>query len=95
MKTNYRGCAICGSTWGDFWGEIEGEKMFFCCEICLRQLKDLVSSIKRKTGWQKIDEIKIEGDYSGRRCTATSADRSAIFLVRFGANGEIRSFRET
>jgi hypothetical protein len=94
LKTNYaEGCAICGSTWGNYWGEIEGSKMFFCCDICYLELQNLVAKIKEETGWNAIDEINIKGNYAGRNCLATFDKNSARFIVRFDSSGAVQTFK--
>jgi hypothetical protein len=89
------GCAICGSTWGDYWREIDGERMFFCCEICADEFENMLREIKKRTGWREIDEIKIEGDYRGRVVSAKSGDGPSYkFVVRFDSKGAIQKFEE-
>jgi len=93
MKLGYqRGCAICGSTWGDYWDEVEGVKMFFCCGICAIQFKSLVSKIKEATGWKTIDGIAIKGDFRGRVVTAESKKEGKRFFVAFDSKGAVRNF---
>ena len=87
------GCAICGSTWGDYWEEVEGQRMFFCCDVCAVQFKNMIDEVKKRTGWEAIDKIRIEGDYRGRDVTALRGDGSSYrFLVRFDSKGEIQKF---
>jgi hypothetical protein len=98
MKLGTGGCAICGSTWGNFWGDVDGERMFFCCEVCYFQFRNMIQEVKKRTGWTKIDELDIEGDYTGRRCDATGVDgndrRSNFrFFVTFNSKGEIQRFK--
>jgi hypothetical protein len=89
------GCAICESTWGDYWEVVEGQRMFFCCEICATQFKNMISEVKKRTGWTTIAEIKIKGDYRGREVTALGSDGSMYkFIVRFGSQGEIQKFAQ-
>ncbi len=93
MRRNYTGCAICDSTWGDVWAEVEGERLFFCCGICVTQFRHLVDRIKASTGWPTVDAIEISGDRRGRRCVAAhGADRFGCF-VAFNADGDVREFR--
>jgi len=67
--------------------------MFFCCDICAVQFKNMIAEVKKRTGWQAIGEVKIKGDYRGREVTALSTDGSGYkFLVRFGSKGEIQKF---
>ena len=87
------GCAICESTWGDYWEEIEGQRMFFCCAVCAIQFKNMISEVKKRTGWPSIDGVEIRGDYRGREVTALkNSGASYKFLVRFGSKGEIQKF---
>ncbi len=88
------GCAICQSTWGNYWAEVEGERMFFCCEICETEFRNMIEEIKRRTGWKKIDEVKIKGDQRGRECTALANGRGYNFLIRFDTRGGIATFNE-
>ena len=93
MKRNYTGCAICDSTWGDTWAEVDGERMFFCCELCVVQFRGLVERIKATTGWLAIDAIAIEGDRRGRRVEARHGGATFRAFVAFNAEGRVREFR--
>ena len=88
------GCAICGATWGDYWAEVEGQRMFFCCEICEIEFRNMIEEVKRRTGWTTIDEIKLQGDQRERECTALAGGRSYRFAIGFNSQGAIRIFRE-
>ncbi|MCI4365044.1 MAG: TA0938 family protein [Thermoplasmata archaeon] len=92
MKRNYSGCAICDSTWGNLWEDVEGERMFFCCDVCLTQFRRLVDRVKRETGWSAIEALEIEGDRRGRRCLAASGEARFRFRIAFNSLGEIRAF---
>ncbi len=92
MKRNYAGCAICDSTWGDVWAEVEGERMFFCCDLCLVQFRSLCERIKHETGWATIDSLTIAGDRRGRTCRASTGPRTFDCFVAFNPQGEIRRF---
>jgi hypothetical protein len=89
------GCAICQSTWGNYWAEVEGQKMFFCCEICEVEFRNMIGEVKRRTDWSTIDEVKITGDQKGRECTALSGLSVFHFFVSFNSHGAIETFRET
>ncbi len=89
------GCAICGATWGDYWDQVEGQRMFFCCDICAIEFKNMVKEVKERTGWKIIDEIKMKGDYRGRECTAFSGDTRYSFVVNFNSKGGIETFQAT
>jgi Ta0938 len=92
LKLNYRGCAICDSTWGNVWEYVEGQRMFFCCDLCLVQFRGLVERIKRDTGWDHVDELEVAGDRRGRTCMAKSGSRSARFTFAFNSEGSLRRF---
>ncbi len=83
MKRNYNGCALCDATWGDYWREIEGDKMFFCCSVCADAFENMVKEVERETGWKKIDSVSIEGDYSaGRDCVAMNGEKKVEYFFR-------------
>ncbi|MCI4348170.1 MAG: TA0938 family protein [Thermoplasmata archaeon] len=92
MKVNYAGCAICDSSWGDLWAEVEGERLFFCCNICLLQFQQLISRIKSETGWDRIDSVHIAGDRRGRTCLATRKDAAYECAFSSNAEGSLREF---
>lgn len=92
MKLNYQGCAICDSTWGNVWAEVDGQRLFFCCDLCRIQFIGLIERIKRETGWVRLDAIEIAGDRRGRTCTATSGSASARFAFAFNTEGLLRRF---
>jgi YHS domain-containing protein len=95
LKVPEKGCVICDSTWGNYWEEIEGQRMFFCCDLCAIQFKNLVDEVKRRTGWQTIEEVKIKGDYGGRECEAVSPDGKRYgFFIMFNSDGGIQKFAE-
>lgn len=92
MKVNYSACAICDSSWGNLWEEVEGARLFFCCEICAVQFRGLVGRIRSETGWPSIDSLSIAGDRRGRTCRAARGTATYECAVAFNAQGEIRSF---
>jgi putative zinc binding protein len=92
LKVPREGCALCEATWGDYWAEVEGQRMFFCCSVCWVQFRNMVSEVKRRTGWAMVDEIKMMGDYRGRECAALSGDKAYRFFIRFDPRGEIQDF---
>ena len=94
MDVPKEGCALCGATWGDYWAEVDGRKLFFCCDICARQYVNIVGEVKKRTGWAKLGDIKMEGNYRGRICTAFSGAESIRFMISFFENGDVRSFVE-
>lgn len=92
MKRNYDGCAICNSTWGNVWAEVEGERLFFCCDLCVVQYRGLIERIKQETGWARIDAIEIAGDRRGRTCAVTSGEARETFAFAFNPEGHVLRF---
>ncbi len=94
MRVVEEGCVICGATWGNYWREIQGQRMFFCCEICAVEFQNMIDEVKRRTGWKSVEEIKIEGDQRGRNCIAISGSKRYPFFIRFNSQGAIQAFSE-
>lgn len=92
MQRNYTGCAICDSTWGDVWAEVDGERLFFCCELCVVQYRGLLDRIRHESGWATIDAIAIGGDRRGRTCEVTRGTERARFVFSFDAEGKLLRF---
>jgi hypothetical protein len=94
LKVAEKGCAICQATWGDYWEEVEGQRMFFCCDICAIEFKNMVNEVKKRTGWKTLDEIKMTGNYRGRECTALYRGNKYSFSIRFDSKGGIDALSE-
>jgi Ta0938 len=92
LKVNYSACAICDSSWGNLWEEIDGTRLFFCCDVCVAQFRNLVRRIKAETGWESIDSLTILGDRRGRTCDALRGEAAYGCRVAFNAQGDIRYF---
>jgi len=92
LRRNYSGCAICDSTWGDVYAEIDGERMFFCCDLCVTQFRAMVARVKSETGWPRLDSLEIAGGRRGRTCTATFGPDRFEFVVVFGPEGDLLTF---
>lgn len=88
------GCALCGATWGDYWEEVEGKNLFFCCDVCAKQYKGIIGEAKRRKGWPSVDAVDLQGDFRGRLCTVRSGPESYRFLISFFDDGEIKAFKE-
>lgn len=89
------GCALCGSTWGDHWEEVDGRRRFFCCWICARAYENMVEEVKARTGWDRVEAMDIVGDFQGREVTARRGDETFAFRIAFDSEtGEIRAFRD-
>lgn len=92
MRVGSEGCALCASTWGDVWAEVEGTRCFFCCELCLIQFRALVDAVKGATGWDRLDALEIAGDRRGRVVRALRGEQRFEAAVAFNAEGRLRSF---
>jgi hypothetical protein len=96
LKRNYVGCAICDSTWGNVWAEVDGERVFFCCDLCVTQFRGLIDRIRQETGWARVDAVEISGDRRGRTCLATAGEAHSRFQFAFNSDGQLLQFhRET
>ncbi len=95
LKTNNNdGCALCNATWGEYYREIDNEKMLFCCNICADIFENMVNEVKKRTGWEKIDYIELHGNYSsGRNCTAFSNGKRFSYYFRTYSDGKIMEFK--
>jgi hypothetical protein len=94
LKRNYTGCAICDSTWGNLWEEVEGERMFFCCSICVVQFRHLVDRIKEESGWPTIESLEISGDRRGRTCVAATGTETLRVRFAFNSEGALLRFEK-
>lgn len=68
--------------------------MFFCCDICAIEFKNMISEVEKRTGWKKVDEFKMTGNYRGRECTALHEGKRYNFWIRFDSKGGIDAFSE-
>lgn len=94
MKRNYSGCALCDATWGDYWREVEGENMFFCCNVCADAFENMVLKLKEVTRWPAVGSVEISGNYSkGRTCNASSPDGDNVKYFFRHENGDITEFK--
>jgi Ta0938 len=92
LKVRETGCALCGATWGDYWADVEEQRMFFCCEVCASEFSNMILRVKRETGWDSIDQIRIQGNFRGRDCEAASGPKLFRFIISFNDDGTVRNF---
>jgi hypothetical protein len=92
LKVNYTGCAICDSSWGDLWEEVEGTRLFFCCPVCLRQFRELLERLRAGAGWDSVDELEIAGDRRRRTVRARRGTEELRAEFAFYPDGRLRLF---
>lgn len=94
MEINYNeGCALCGGTWGEYWDEIDGEKMLFCCSICHAAFKNMIDAVKKDRSWKTVEKLEITGNNAiGRDCTASTGGMDFRFYIKFFNDGRIYDF---
>lgn len=88
------GCALCGATWGDFWENLDGKRLFFCCDVCGREYRVIVEAAKKRKGWSQVDAVEMQGDFRGRICTVRSGSESYRFLISFFEDADVKTFVE-
>ncbi|GGM68993.1 hypothetical protein GCM10007108_03920 [Thermogymnomonas acidicola] len=96
METNNKnGCQLCDATWGEYWREIEGQNMYFCCNLCADAFENIVNEVKRRTGWSTIEYLELHGNYiKGRECVARNMGQIFRFYVRTYSDGRLMEFIE-
>ena len=84
------GCALCGSTWGNYWRETEGANRFFCCSLCADAWENAVREVKAKTGWSRVDLLFLD-DVRGNEADghARSGDQEVRFSLAGTDDGRI------
>lgn len=96
MEINYKnGCALCDATWGEYWDDIGGQRMVFCCDTCATAFRNMVDAVKNKNGWETLDKIVIAGNNTtGRKCTATAGGSGFRYYIKFNNDGSILDFHQ-
>ena len=74
MKTNNTGCALCDSTWGNYYRTVEAVELFFCCEVCANIFEDIIKEIKNSYRIKSINKMEIIGDTRIRTFNAFCED---------------------
>jgi hypothetical protein len=95
LRAKGDGCALCESTWGDYFEEVEGTRWFFCCALCAKEFRLLCTRIREDTRWPTIDELALEGGRYGRMAVARYGAGTARYEVRFDVEGELSRFVRT
>ena len=93
MKVNLTGCALCDSTWGDYYKEIENSKLFFCCDVCASIFSDIVNRVKTAYDLTFIDYLEIQGNYKKRNVKVYSNGKEFFSEFSF-LNGKIINFND-
>lgn len=75
------------------WAEVDGERLFFCCDLCLVQYRELIDHIKHDSGWDRIDSLDIAGDRRGRTCDVGSGENHLRYRLAFNTEGRILRFQ--
>ncbi|QKR00652.1 TA0938 family protein [Metallosphaera tengchongensis] len=89
------GCALCGGTWGSYYEDVEDQSMFFCCDLCAKAFINTVNEVKKRTGWDHLDQLELKGNYyTGRTCVARREGKEYKFYVKFNDEADIETFRE-
>ncbi|BBD73813.1 hypothetical protein HS1genome_2202 [Sulfodiicoccus acidiphilus] len=89
------GCALCGASWGNVWRDVEGTRLFFCCEVCAVGFTNFVERAKRDAGWSKVDRVRIVGDFRGRKGSVESGGERRVYFFTLNSDGSLRTFLRT
>lgn len=54
-------CALCHSTWGNYYETVENEKLFFCCDVCATIFKEIILKLKKIYNITTIETLSLEG----------------------------------
>ena len=55
----------------------------------------MVKTVKKETGWNKIDYLELNGNYSkGRICMAKSGDKEFKYYYRTYGDGRLMEFKK-
>lgn len=84
------GCALCGSSWGNYWREVEGANRFFCCSLCADAWENAARIVKEKAGWPRVDFLFLE-DMRGNEAegVARCADKELRISIAGTDDGTI------
>ncbi len=87
------GCALCGSTWGNYWREVEGANRFFCCSLCADAWENAARELKARTGWPRVDFLFLD-DVRGNEADglARCGGREVRFSMAGTDDGRITRF---
>lgn len=86
------GCRLCGSTWGDWWEEVETRREFFCCELCARQWTRMLEEVRARTAWPRVEAVELTGNRWGREGEARFGPSRFRFRIAFTPDAELRRF---
>ncbi len=84
------GCALCGSSWGNYWRTVEGVNRFFCCSLCADAWENAANVLKTKTGWPRVDFLFLD-DMQGNEADgrARCGKQEVRFFVAGNDDGTI------
>jgi hypothetical protein len=87
------GCALCGSSWGNYWRVTEGVNRFFCCSLCADAWENAVAKVKERTGWPRVDFLFLD-DMRGLEADgrARHGDQEVRFFLAGNDDGTITRF---
>jgi hypothetical protein len=93
LKLREDGCVLCGSTWGNFWAEIDSERRFFCCELCAVQMLSLIAGLRRELGASTVRGLVIDGDRRGRTASVEHDGGVSRYQFVFDSEGQVHRLR--
>ena len=91
MKVANIGCALCGSTWGNYYQVIEDTKLFFCCDVCGALYQEIIDKIKEYYHIEAIKSMSLNGNPKERNFTVETEKETYNGRIKF-FNGHIFDF---
>jgi hypothetical protein len=67
-------CAICGSEWRSINIEVNGRKLFFCCEAHARLFMRLLNEVNRFVNIKLVNKLSITNDVDGKVVEVVDTD---------------------
>ena len=59
-------CAICGKEWRGAYMEVNGRRLFFCCDSCARRFSKVLNEVNKVVDIKLVDQISMFSSTDGR-----------------------------
>ncbi len=93
MKINNTGCALCNSTWGNYYKKIDNTNFFFCCDVCSSIFEDIIKELKILYEIESITDLNLEGSSRERTYKIIANNREYKGKITF-SHGKIMDIKD-